>query len=555
METRKLKLALSAGAIALSMALAGCGGGGSSSGGLTPEQQAAQMAAEKRMDAITDAIKEAETAVAAIINSDDVPTMAQIGDANGAIEAANNAISASESAGDTVAASYRTRVMELEGVADLAQIAYDADDNYQTAKEESERLEKAEQERKEAEMEAEETANREAMAKSGKALQEAINDGMDGTAMLNSGMLDVDTDGNGSNTAVMLKAGDAKSALGMWNGMDYSHTMGKDDDKVTTTAMVYTNQGTPTSKAFVGTDAGQYTLTALPKTSGGSDHTAITVDGSTNAFTKAVADAFEHSGDRDHKADDREDAVYVTGEYDGAPGTFRCVGDDCSSTNDGEGSPSALGGTWHFIPDEGAMVSIPDADYLYFGWWLQKDSDDMPKMAGAFTGEARASGSRTNGGLAKVPNALTGSATFMGKAAGKFAINNPMGGSNAGHFTADATLMAKFGDPAGTPAVADAGISGTINNFMANDESVMWSVKLERLGWGSDNTFTTAENTMSTTWSIDGNAAGKSGSWKGQLYDNDTKDGSNLPTDVTGVFDSKFGSTHSMVGAFGARAQ
>ena len=73
-------------------------------------------------------------------------------------------------------------------------------------------------------------------------------------------------------------------------------------------------------------------------------------------------------------------------------------------------------------------------------------------------------------------SAITGSATYTGGAAGKFAINNPLGGGDGGHFTANATLSAKFGGD------DDAGMTGNIDNFMANDKLVPWSVKLNRAG-------------------------------------------------------------------------
>ena len=51
-----------------------------------------------------------------------------------------------------------------------------------------------------------------------------------------------------------------------------------------------------------------------------------------------------------------------------------------------------------------------------------------------------------------------------------------------------------------------------------------------------------------------------SGSWDATMYDEKHRsaagwvgdDGSNVPTSVTGTFQSHFGSTHTMVGAFGA---
>ena len=60
----------------------------------------------------------------------------------------------------------------------------------------------------------------------------------------------------------------------------------------------------------------------------------------------------------------------------------------CTSTNDGKGSPSVLAGTWHFKPDAGAnaMAHQPDANYLYYGWWVSKDKDGAPTAASAFVG-------------------------------------------------------------------------------------------------------------------------------------------------------------------------
>ena len=73
---------------------------------------------------------------------------------------------------------------------------------------------------------------------------------------------------------------------------------------------------------------------------------------------------------------------------------------------------------------------------------------------------------------------------------------------------------------------------------------------------------TATANTVAdgTTWSINGHAAAESGSWEGQMYDEalapaTANDGSNVPTSVTGVFQSHFGSDHTMVGGFGAEKQ
>ena len=69
----------------------------------------------------------------------------------------------------------------------------------------------------------------------------------------------------------------------------------------------------------------------------------------------------------------------------------------------------------------------------------------------------------------------------------------------------------------------------------------------------TDNTGTAAVNeALSTVWSIDGNSAAASGTWSGQMYDDDDDDGSNVPSTVLGTFQSSFGSIGQMVGGFGA---
>ena len=249
-----------------------------------------------------------------------------------------------------------------------------------------------------------------------------------------------------------------------------------------------------------------------------------------------------------------------------------CAG-TCSSTNDGEGGPSALGGTWHFKPDTGAMVHQPDEHYLYYGWWVSKDKDGDPTAASAFTGRAGTEGAGDSldpgWAAAFADAALTGSATYAGHAAGKFAVDNPLDGTGSGgHFTADASLSAKFSGETGV------GITGTINNFRLNDasEDAGWSVSLHLATFGDAGTFATptadvaatdADETKGTTWSIGGNSAARSGTWSGTMYDElpggtgDTPpgDGSNIPTTVTGKFYSEFSTIGRMVGAFGADKQ
>ncbi len=345
--------------------------------------------------------------------------------------------------------------------------------------------------------------------------------------------------------SVPLEAGDSAGALGSWMGMDYALTTGTGDAMVTDEARVYTNQGAPDSEPFD-------EVYPLLDTEGNEGY--IAVDGTAAAeVARVMAAPFVHSGTQSHPIPERSDALYVRGTYDGAPGEYRCTG-TCTSTNDGKGSPSALGGTWHFKPGTGAMVSQPDANYLYYGWWVSKDSDGGPTAASAFVGEM---GDVDGTGDTPSGADLTGSATYAGKAAGKFAMSNPLDGTgNGGHFTADAMLTANFGAIAGG---SDNGVTGMIDNFRLNDGSddPGWSVELNKSSaWAADGAIT-GPTSDATVWSIDGNKAPASGAWSGRMYDEmpgdaPDGDGSTVPTTVTGTFYSEFSTIGRMVGAFGA---
>ncbi len=379
--------------------------------------------------------------------------------------------------------------------------------------------------------------------------------------------------------AAILRTGDSAGSLGGWAGTDYARTSGAGEAMVTNEARVYVNKGPGRSQPFTGTN-GKYTLVSGqtgPDADNngylGSDTTTILdVSAAPADLARVRADAFTHSGTQTHAVPDRADALYVRGTYDGAPGEFRCE-TGCSSTNDGTGSPSVLGGTWNFKPDAGAMVNTPDADYLYYGWWVRKDNDGDPTAASAFVGNVG-----TDPATAGTPILLgwtgtttpTGSATYAGHAAGKYAINNVLEASgHGGHFTADAEFEAKFSG-------SNAGINGTIDNFRLNDatEDPDWSVSLRLRAWGNDGAIgaavddptTTADESAAgagTVWSIGGNSASASGTWGGTMYDEKPGDpsatgpgdGSNIPTTMTGTFYSEFSTIGRMVGAFGADKQ
>ena len=571
-------------AVFMAVALSACGGGGSTSApqmpdpGPMPDPQMACEDAGGRYNAdgtctsaedlaaeqlamergnISTAITAASTAVNAVNNDS---TDAQVTAADTAIMNARDAIAtAANVPADEKAANTGTvdaLATQLSGAKMARQTAMDTADE----------------------------AMQKAMAAAGKALKKALgdtpltnllSDSDTPLASISGGSLtlgvpdpaDTNTPPTTAISGQAMKAGDSAGALGSWAGTHYAHT--NPGTKVSNSAIVYTNRAAPKVKPFAtGARFGGNALTVEAAATGldtaGDYHVASRTMyiGATLTSTKDVAgDMFPTAGVTTYTADPTTNAVVLRGTYQGAAGSYRCTGTTCTAAAGSSGAIE-LGGTaavWAFVHDSGAMTSTPDANYLFFGWWLTKDKDGDPTSASAFTGVVGSIQGDGTTALATDPAAATqqGSATYAGHAAGKFAINNPLGGSDAGHFTADATLTAKFGNS------ATAGVSGTLENFMANEKAVPWSVSLNRAAWGTSpvgsfaSTAAVANVADRTTWSIDGKSGGESGSWSGQAYDEKpgnapTGDGSNVPTSLTGRFHSEFGSTHTMVGAFGA---
>ncbi|MDD9993366.1 MAG: ABC transporter C-terminal domain-containing protein [Rhodospirillales bacterium] len=522
--------------VAVGLALAGCGGGGDGSLSTSEEQQQ-QQDHEMAVAALQATIAELRTALGLDPEGDDDP--------------------------DVTVAELQATITDLRGQLE--------------AKEDAERM-------------AEEEAARMAAAATGKALFAALeppeasvtpqNALGNATAALGPTGLTI-TAANGAGAIpdgttpgpVTLKAGDSAGSLGSWNGTMYGHT--NTGTKVVNAAVVYNNKGPGRTRTLA-----QAGITVFTGTTSGTDvkgHVYIVASDGTfqTGFTAAdvMAPAFTHSGTQTHTYDSDTVAAFTTrGMLKGAPGTFRCTG-ACTSENDGKGSPSAMTGTWHFMPDAGAMAHEADAHYLYYGWWVSKDKDGDPTAASAFVGRAGTEPGNSTDGLDLAGNGadLTGSATYAGHAAGKFALDYSQnavldGASDGGHFTADATLSATFGGG------ATAGLTGTIDNFRLNDssEDPGWSVSLMRRTWAADgatgqptdnaDTANVDESAVGTVWSMGGTSAEASGTWTATMYDEKPGnppggDGSNLPTTATGTFYTQYDDVGRMVGAFGADRQ
>ncbi len=105
---------------------------------------------------------------------------------------------------------------------------------------------------------------------------------------------------------------------------------------------------------------------------------------------------------------------------------------------------------WIFTPNADVTVDVADANYLHYGFWLQKTADkdgkvtynEVETFAGVTGADLAASGDTGN---------VEGTATYTGGAAGVYVhhVYTPGGGSRAsstsGRFSATASLTANFG--------------------------------------------------------------------------------------------------------------
>ena len=241
----------------------------------------------------------------------------------------------------------------------------------------------------------------------------------------------------------------------------------------------------------------------------------------------------------------------VSGTLGGASGRFRCgsagssADTDCTVQNTGGGF--VFSDLWSFVPSSGTVgVRVNDSKHMWFGWWARQTvehEEGNPTDDWAFE--------MGHGGNAVTTfDEATGTATYEGPAAGRYAVFEPVTGeSSHGSFTASATLNANFGN-----ATEQGTLSGTITGFSNASD---WSLRLHSRPIASGAVEAVADT---VTWSI-GDVPNDSGQWEAAFY-------SNLPTGTTGLdrvqphgiagtFQARYdgsgvGATAAMIGAFGA---
>ena len=498
-----------------------------------------------QMTALSDASDELQAALAALSGS--TPTQEQLDDANMALNALNAAISGSKDLTDTETAPYVREAANAMAPIEMAQTAFE-----------------------DAEDDAEDAANA-AMAVTASKLYAGISvPTVDGTTA------DTDT-ATGTRfagyvttagTPTGASVGDIQVGIGDaanvalsedddamvddhhgWEGKMYTRTMPAAEG--TYEAIVYSNVGESTEGRKFGSStpgtgddrAYEYMLNAMGiLTADEADGVGGT--GTTFVAARVGGSSFDHTaGSKEFELPDPNPQgvtrISFPGSYHGVDGTYTCTpGDAGSCTATVAAMGFTLGGTgtpvWTFTPGNASarVMSAPDMIYASYGWWIHKAANDGDFTASAFVanmGDVPAAANIT---------ALLGTATYMGGAAGKYALRSSTGGTNdAGHFTARAMLEADFGDDM---------ITGTIDNFMGADGMARdWSVELNETDIGDTGVIdgvggASNDVQVGTVWTIGGTDGDSGGQWSGALYDNDDGgvpgDGSNIPTTVTGTF-------------------
>ena len=243
------------------------------------------------------------------------------------------------------------------------------------------------------------------------------------------------------------------------------------------------------------------------------------------------------------------EAFETAGTYNGSMGTYRCNGTaDCTVTLDAKGAITAIDGSWIFTPAPRVTTDQPDYEYLSYGFWLKKTTDED----GVLTYNEVETFAGSSLDTASDVRLVEGSATYNGGATGVYVkdVHNSDGTldtATAGHFTAAASLKVNF---VGNSVALDDqnSITGTINKFeLSGGEENAWSAALKGL-------IVTPMDGIASGTANGGGAAGTfNATFYGPTPETEADDGTATvaPGSVVGEFDANF-SNGSVAGAFGA---
>ena len=358
-----------------------------------------------------------------------------------------------------------------------------------------------------------------------------------------AGMVTVDV--NGAATDDAYSGGETTAGSGDWNSVTMTRT-NADATETTDTLVVYTDIEAPADVPI----KTRYTVGEVNQL----DNALMFAADTDLRVGKAQSDGFPSGPGDTWEYGPEGRAKTVLGTFDGVPGQFECIAATCTVKADSKGKLESSG-DWRFTPKSplDATVKVPDENYAYFGWWLNKPkANDDPHGVRVFAGASAAE--------VEVTTLMDGTARYTGPAAGKYVTKTFTAGvqteAGVGHFTATTNLTAKFGDED-----ADGGsISGTVTRFTLDDVSAApWKVTLESvvLTNAAEFTGTTEVNFGggSTTTDPTDDTDMAAGAWGGKFYDAAVPADENAPPNtVIGTFDAATDDENAyVIGAFGAK--
>ena len=192
---------------------------------------------------------------------------------------------------------------------------------------------------------------------------------------------------------------------------------------------------------------------------------------------------------------------------------------------------------------------VPDANYMWFGWWARQQIATKEWSYAVGHGPA---GSRVSS-----VSAVSGTATYDGDAIGRFAIDDPLDDTDlVGSFTAVAELRADFNENT---------LSGTLDTFMLTEDDTddqsdlpaqsgdtRWTVHLRKgsiSGGSASGTSAWSIGDPVTTDNVD-----EGGEWSGNFYSDlrANERAGVVPYGFAGTFTAEHTGAANMIGAFGA---
>ena len=345
--------------------------------------------------------------------------------------------------------------------------------------------------------------------------------------------------GQNRRTISVSGAPSAKSApsiglSGGWTGTEFSATASATHGPK---AYVYTNIATPTSSAARREFWKVHGAENLAVTVDTDEDTAVVdePEGIDSSIKITGSRAIPSTVDTDTSTPVVDfGTVSVDATFGGTPGKLICTSGCARSDNTQttaffkrtNGKPDFVSGTW----DEFKANRLTnrhdrpqDETYLYFGYWMNKPRD--PSGTPGF--HWIHGGSTDSNDVTLTAGDLSGSAKFVGRAVGQYAINTPgaSGETSLGMFTAKATLTADFDEDS---------LFGEITDFQADSPSVADWVLLLR-GDGTDDqdedfTGVTGGGLIQATDNVSEIAGVPvSGTWSATVYGVDNED---VPDDV-----------------------